>query len=102
MVNFVVCRLDDLRVHLCKAAFQPVDPQTIVVYGIISPQVQDFPSPYVELEVILIDRFLWPAKVPLNGSMMISSVKDSSQFIICKLAWGAFFAVIQAINEDVR
>ena len=93
----------DPHVLFCKAAFQPVGPQHVLVDGVVPPQVQDFALPLVEQHEAPVSPFLQLVQVPLNGSTTLWCIGPSSQFgVICKLAEGALCPIIQIINEIVQ
>lgn len=52
----------DLQVLLCKAAFQPVGPQCVLVLGVIPPQMQGPEFLVAELHEEHISTFLQPIK----------------------------------------
>jgi len=54
--------------HFFKAAFQLVDPQHVLVRGLIPPQVQFFAFSFIELPGIPVNPFLLPVQVLLNNS----------------------------------
>ena len=85
----------------CKAAFQLGGPQQVRVPEVVPPQ--DFALPLVELHEVPASPFLQPVEVPLDGSTTLWPISQSSQFcVICKLAEGTLWPIIQIINEDVE
>jgi len=71
------------------------------VHGVIPPQVQVFALPLVELHEAPDSPFLWPVKVPLNGSTTLWHISQSSQFLIfSKPAEGTVCPIMQFGNED--
>ncbi|KAK4811113.1 LOW QUALITY PROTEIN: hypothetical protein QYF61_016399 [Mycteria americana] len=91
----------DTQVFFCKAAFQLVGPQPVLVHGIIPPQVQDLALPLVELhEVPPISPLV---EVPLNVSTTIWYISNYSHFsMICRLAEGSLCPIIQVMNEVIK
>lgn len=70
---------------LCWAAFQLIDPKSVLVLRAIPPQVHDLTF----LFEFLICQFFWPVNIHLNGRMPIWYINNSSQFgIIWRLGWG--------------
>ncbi|GAB0175715.1 cAMP-dependent protein kinase inhibitor alpha [Grus japonensis] len=95
--------MQDPQVLFCQAAFQLGSPQHVLVPGVVPPQVQDFPLPFVELHEVPDSPFLQPVKIPPDGSMILWFISLCSQFgVICKLAEGTLYPIIQIINEDVK
>lgn len=39
----------DCKVVICKASFRPLGPQHVLMFGVISPQVQNFIPPLIEV-----------------------------------------------------
>lgn len=90
------------QVLLCKAAFQPVVPQPVLVHGAIPPHVQDFALPFIHLNKVPDSPLLQTLKVPLNVSTTIWSINCSSQFcIICKPVF-IDCPTIYVNNEDIK
>ena len=58
----------DPQVLLCKAAFQPVDYQPVLVPGVTPSKGQGFTFPFAKLHGIPASPFLQLFKVSLNGS----------------------------------
>lgn len=58
----------DPKTLLCRAAFQLVGPQVVLVPGVIPTQVQDFKLCLVEFNEILLSSILQPVQILLNGS----------------------------------
>jgi len=58
----------DPQDFFCKAAFQTVCLQPILMYGVIPSQVQTFALPLVELHEITFCPFLQTVEVPVNSS----------------------------------
>ncbi|KAK4831516.1 hypothetical protein QYF61_018100 [Mycteria americana] len=93
----------DPQVLFCKAALKLVDPQPVLLPGIIPPQVQGFGLPFAELHKVPVSPFLQPVQVPLDGSMPICCTSCSSWFcIICKLAEWALCPNTETIIEDAK
>lgn len=89
--------LQDLWVLLCRASFQPVDPQPGLMDEVCLPQVQD---------LVLLNS-VWfllgcPASVALNGSMPVYCVYPSSWFCIIFKPDGMNCPTVQAISEAVK
>ncbi|PKU44133.1 hypothetical protein llap_5545 [Limosa lapponica baueri] len=84
----------------CQAASQVGGPQHILVNEADPPQVQDFVL-LVELHEVPVSPFLQPSKVPLEGSMTLWCISQSSSLgVIYKLAEGGPCPIIQISNED--
>ncbi|KAK4830289.1 hypothetical protein QYF61_009492 [Mycteria americana] len=93
----------DPQVLFCQTAFQLVCPQHVLVPGVVPSQVQDFALALVELHGAPASPFLQPVKVPLDGRTALWYISHYSQFgVICKLAEGALYLIVQIINEDVN
>jgi len=58
----------DAQALSCKAAFQMVGAQPVLVPGVVPKQVQDFAHPFSELHEVPIDPFLQPIWDLLKGS----------------------------------
>lgn len=94
--------VQDPKVHLCRAAFQPVGPRYVLVHGVVPPQMHDFSLPLVEPNEIPCCPILQPVLVPLNGSTTIWCMSYSFQFcILCEVAEGAPCPRIQVRCEAV-
>jgi len=63
-VQIGVCQ--DPWLLFCKAVFQPISPQSILVYGIIPPQ--EFAVQKREPHEIPVCPFLQSVEIPLDGS----------------------------------
>ncbi|PKU43822.1 rna-directed dna polymerase from mobile element jockey-like [Limosa lapponica baueri] len=86
---------------LCKDAFQPGGPQLVPVCGVVPSQKQNFALPLVELPEVPVSPFLQLIQVSLDGNLSFSCIGPCSQFcVICKLAEGALYTIIQIINEN--
>lgn len=66
------CCQQDPKVPLCKDAFQPAGCRPVLVYGITTPQGQDFMLPFVEIQEV----FVTLSRSTLNDA------RHSSQFHI--------------------
>ncbi|PKU41106.1 hypothetical protein llap_8596 [Limosa lapponica baueri] len=76
----------DSQALLCRASFQPVSLQPMLVHGVIPPQRQGFAVPFVELHEVPLCTFLHPVEITLNGNTTIHCINNSFQFcIITKL-----------------
>lgn len=53
------------QILFCRAAFQPVSPQYILVHGDIPPQVQNLAFPFTNLCEVPVSLFLHPIHVSL-------------------------------------
>ena len=56
---------------LCRAAFQLVGSQPVLVPGVIPTQMQDFAFSLVELREIPLILIIQSVKVPLNGNTIL-------------------------------
>lgn len=61
----------DPQVFLCQTAFQPVSPQCAVVPGVFLPQVWVLTFTFGEFHDVLVNPFLQPVDISLNGSTTI-------------------------------
>ena len=61
----------DPQVLFCKAAFQMVGPQPVLLSGVIPTQMQDFAFSLVELREIPLILIIQSVKVPLNGNTIL-------------------------------
>lgn len=69
----------DLCGFFCKAAFQLLAPQPLLVSEVILPQGVGLGVPFV---VLTVSPFLQPAEVTLKGSRTLWSVKYKSQLCV--------------------
>lgn len=84
---------------LCKAAFQLVGPQPVLMPAVILAQEQEFVFSFVELHEIPVSLFLQSIDVLVNCSTAIWCINPSNKFcIICNLSESALYPIIQAIN----
>lgn len=65
-----MCPMDP-TVLLCKAVFQLVGTQPILVYGVLPWQMQGFPFLCIEFHEIPVNPFSHTVEVPLKGSMTL-------------------------------
>jgi len=80
-----------------------VPPQSVLVHGVVPPQVQDPALALVEIHQIPLCPTLQPVQVTLNGSTACRCIHHSSQFgVISKLAEGILYPFIQVIDEEVE
>jgi len=85
----------DPQVLLCRAVFQPVGPQHVLIPRIIPSQVQEFAFSLVELEIPL-----GPFFSMLNGSTAIWFISHSSQFFLLSAnLLMKLYPVIQVVSE---
>ncbi|KAK4816725.1 hypothetical protein QYF61_021599 [Mycteria americana] len=64
-------------------------PKPVVVAEVVTPRVQDFAIPLVELHQVPVNALLQPVQVPLDDSVTLWHISPSSQFgVISKLAEG--------------
>jgi len=70
-------------------------PQYVLVHGVVSPQVQNFALPFVDLHEVPISPFLQPLQVLLDGSATPWHISYSLQFCVNgKLAEGTPYPII--------
>lgn len=86
-----------------KAALQPISPQSVLVCGVIPPQVQDFSCCFVELHVVLVMSAHFSARQGPSGLQHTYQVYQPLLPVLChhKLAEGVLCPIIQVINEEV-
>lgn len=91
------------QVLFCKAAFQLISSQPVLVQGVVPPQGLDLAFAFVDLHDVPISPFLQPTQVPLNGSTTAWCIGHSSQFcVICQLAECGLWPIVQVINGDAK
>lgn len=86
----------------CKADYQLVIPQPVLMHGVIPLHMQDFALPFIECHEGLIGLFIQTVKIPLNSTTPTCCIGHHSQFyIICRPAEGALcLSLSLLINED--
>jgi len=81
----------DTQVPLCRAAFQQVSPELVLVYWGTPAQLQEPTHVLVELDQVPLCPTLQLVQVSLNGSTALWCISHSSQScVIRKLAEGTF------------
>ncbi|PKU42626.1 glycoprotein xg [Limosa lapponica baueri] len=86
-----------------QSCLQQVNPQPVLVQGVIPPQVQHPTLAFVEVPQVPLCPALQPVQVSLDGVTAFWCVSHPFQFcVINKLAEGTFHPFIQIIDEYIE
>ncbi|PKU35805.1 hypothetical protein llap_13892 [Limosa lapponica baueri] len=93
----------DSQAFFHRAALQQVSLQSLLVHGVIPPQVQHSTLAFVEFHQVPLCPSPQPVQVSLYYGTAFWCVRHSSQFCgISKLAEGTLYPFIQVIDEYIE
>ncbi|KAK4806889.1 hypothetical protein QYF61_012610 [Mycteria americana] len=92
-----------IYLYIPKAALNPFIPQSVLILGIASTQVQDLALGLVEPHEVHMGPLLGLVQVPLDGIPSLRRVNRTTQLgVICKFAEGALDPAVYVIDEDIK
>ncbi|GAB0187966.1 hypothetical protein GRJ2_001261900 [Grus japonensis] len=91
------------QVLFCWAAFQPLFPKPVALYGVVVTPVQDPALSLVEPHTIGLGPLIQPVQIPLSSLSTLKQINTPTQLgVICKLTEGALDLLVQIIDKDIK
>ncbi|KAK4829274.1 hypothetical protein QYF61_002666 [Mycteria americana] len=91
------------QVLFCRAAFQPLFPKPVALYGVAVTQVQGPAPSLVKPSTIGLCPLIQPVLIALQSLPTLKQINTPAQLgIVCKLTEGALNPLIQIIDKDIK
>ncbi|KAK4826425.1 hypothetical protein QYF61_008958 [Mycteria americana] len=91
------------QVLFLQAAFQPLFPKPVALYGVAVTQVQDLALGLVKPHTIGPSPSIQPVQIPLQSLLTLKQINTPAQLgVICKLTEGALGPLVQIIDKDIK
>ncbi|KAK4824657.1 hypothetical protein QYF61_017030 [Mycteria americana] len=91
------------QVLFCLAAFQPLFPKPVALYGVAVAQVQDLALGLVKPHTTDLGPLIQPVQVPLQSLPTLKQINTPTQLgVVCKLTEDALDPFVQIIDKDVK
>jgi len=85
------------------AAFQPLLPRPVALYGVVVTKVQDLALGLVEPHTAGLSPSIQSVQIPLQSLPTLKQIDTPTQLgVICKLTEGACNPFIQIIDKDIQ
>ncbi|GAB0187963.1 hypothetical protein GRJ2_001261600 [Grus japonensis] len=91
------------QVLFCWAAFQPLFPNPVALYGVVVTPVQDLALSLVEPHTIGLGPLIQLVQIPLWSLPTLTQINTPAQLlVVCKPSEYALCLLIQIIDKDIK